>query len=164
MANQHTLLSTGTTVVDMTRYQTHFASQQIGISSGFCLVMFPHTVLIILALLSSECSQDHYFGATDNRRNRDWLPKGVLLVTDCLSYWFPKVKKRGSSDELSDACCKLMGILRDHSSPQRLVSNSQLMPHCRGMRRVKTWHSLKNAVFWDVATCGSCKNRRFMGT
>jgi hypothetical protein len=23
---------------------------------------------------------------------------------------------------------------------------------------------MKNAVFWDVAQCGSCKNRRFGGT
>jgi hypothetical protein len=24
--------------------------------------------------------------------------------------------------------------------------------------------AMKNAVFWDVAPCGSCKNRRFGGT
>jgi hypothetical protein len=24
--------------------------------------------------------------------------------------------------------------------------------------------TMKNAVFWDVAPCGSCKNRRFGGT
>jgi hypothetical protein len=27
-----------------------------------------------------------------------------------------------------------------------------------------TLASLKNAVFWDVTPCGSCKNRRFLGT
>jgi hypothetical protein len=26
------------------------------------------------------------------------------------------------------------------------------------------WNKLKNAVFWDVTPCGSCKNRRFEGT
>jgi hypothetical protein len=24
--------------------------------------------------------------------------------------------------------------------------------------------TMKNAVFWNVTTCGSCKNRRFEGT
>jgi hypothetical protein len=24
--------------------------------------------------------------------------------------------------------------------------------------------NMKNAVFWDVTLCGSCKNRRFGGT
>jgi hypothetical protein len=29
---------------------------------------------------------------------------------------------------------------------------------------VETELTLKNAVFWDVMLCGSCKNRRFGGT
>jgi hypothetical protein len=28
----------------------------------------------------------------------------------------------------------------------------------------ETYFLVKNAVFWDVTTCGSCKNRRFGGT
>jgi hypothetical protein len=28
----------------------------------------------------------------------------------------------------------------------------------------ETTHSTRNAVFWDVTPCGSCKNRRFVGT
>jgi hypothetical protein len=26
------------------------------------------------------------------------------------------------------------------------------------------YKSMKNAIFWDVTLCGSCKNRRFVGT
>jgi hypothetical protein len=29
---------------------------------------------------------------------------------------------------------------------------------------LKHCHHLKNGFFWDVALCGSCKNRRFGGT
>jgi hypothetical protein len=29
---------------------------------------------------------------------------------------------------------------------------------------VFTAMTMKNAVFWDVALCGSCKNQRFRGT
>jgi hypothetical protein len=33
-----------------------------------------------------------------------------------------------------------------------------------GIDDAQTWKFLKNAVFWDVTPCDSCKNRRFEGT
>jgi hypothetical protein len=53
----------------------------------------------------------------------------------------------------------------DHATPlypQKLALTS---PTC-GVRSVgkETVYNLKNAVFWDVALCGCCKNRRFGGT
>jgi hypothetical protein len=59
--------------------------------------------------------------------------------------------------ESSRGDCKTMMIVQ--LEIQKCMHSAQFVRF-----EVFTAVTVKNAVFWDVTPCGSCKNRRFRGT
>jgi hypothetical protein len=66
--------------------------------------------------------------------------------------------KATSSDRLRGR----ISTTRPHASNMKQTTETREMG--RPGRTVRKIRLNKNAVFWDVTPCGSCKNRRFGGT
>jgi hypothetical protein len=72
-------------------------------------------------------------------------------------------------------CLFLLFISRQGACPKSRFPASGYNPHCISRTHISLEEIakledvinkviLKNAAFWDVTPCGSCKNRRFIGT
>jgi hypothetical protein len=93
------------------------------------------------------------------RRNTKWIDVEACF---CLKIW--KVEQRFSSHLTGNT-------LQLHCKHQPVNMIRKLSPSTVSIVRhtvvgfeVFTAVIMKNAVFWDVTLCGSCKNRRFGGT
>jgi hypothetical protein len=83
------------------------------------------------------------------------------------------LKKDEHSMGVSDASIELDAQLDVNMLLDFPINRRQNDTRSRISIRLKTKHvrfevftaaTMKNVVFWDVTTCGSCKNRRFGGT
>jgi hypothetical protein len=50
------------------------------------------------------------------------------------------------------------------ATSKNLIVRSTIFPHRNIHKHTWTAVTIKNAIFWDVMACGSCKNRCFGGT
>jgi hypothetical protein len=111
----------------------------------------------------NECLESlyHLWAAIEQERRRDGCEAtavGRSLVRCCGAWRFGKPldqllhNRESQSDVLLAALNgKALDSLRKYTAPV-------FMPTYHSM---KTIPSSKNAVFWDVTPCGSCKNRHF---
>jgi hypothetical protein len=116
--------------------------------------------------------QAHIFISHSNRVAQlypmHWvLESGILCATwcnnCCLEGWFQ--------------CCSCWGYIRSQLCGSR-VTPYHMTIYCFYSVKIHWWQvntgnvrfevftavTMKNAIFWDVMSCGSCKNRRFGGT
>jgi hypothetical protein len=83
------------------------------------------------------------------------LPPAFMLVASLgQDYWCPS---RNSNPD-TYGTCKSEGLALETA---RLRSTLTIIERCGNVGQRRSLFKLKNTVFWDVAACRSCVNRRF---